>query len=137
MTNNADRLVHRLLDIGLSQEMVDLSLPEWWVAEDYESLSARAMASMLLARRLNLDPTTLLDDEVPVGFLHTGVSKFKHMRLTDSARRNALVGVITENPSALNRIRFTFKPDHVRYGFALSYCPLPMRDAKILKMRCD
>lgn len=95
MANNADRLVHRLLDIGLSQEMVDLSLPEWWVAEDYESPSARAMASMLLARRLNLDPTTLLDDEVPVGFLHTGVSKFKHMRLADGARRDALVGFAT------------------------------------------
>lgn len=95
MANNADRLVLRLLDIGLSQEMVDLSLPEWWVAEDYESPSARAMASMLLARRLNLDPTTLLDDEVPVGFLHTGVSKFKHMRLADGARRDALVGFAT------------------------------------------
>jgi hypothetical protein len=95
MANNADRLVHRLLDIGLSKEMVDLSLPEWWVAEDYESPSARAMASMLLARRLNLDPTTLLDDEVPVGFLHTGVSKFKHMRLAEGPRRDALVGFAT------------------------------------------
>lgn len=92
MASNVDRLVNRLLDIGLSKEMVDLSLPEWWISEDYESPSARAMASMLLARRLNLDPTTLLDDEVPIGFLHTGVSKFKHMRLANGARRDALVG---------------------------------------------
>lgn len=95
MANNADRLVHRLLDIGLSQEVVDLSLPEWWVAEDYESPSARAMVSLLLARRLNLDPSTLLDDEVSVGFLHTGVSKFKHMRLADGPRRDSLVGFAT------------------------------------------
>ena len=95
MANNSDRLVTRLLDIGLSEALVDLSLPEWWVAEDNESPSARAMASMLLARRLNLDPTTLLDDEVPVGFLHTGVSKFKHMRLAEGARRDALVGFAT------------------------------------------
>lgn len=95
MANNTDRLVNRLLDIGLSREIVDMSLPEWWVSEDYESLSARTMASLLLARRLNIDPTTLLDDEVPVGFLHTGVSKFKHMRLADGARRNALVGFAT------------------------------------------
>jgi hypothetical protein len=53
------------------------------------------MASLLLARRLNIDPATLLDDEVPVGFLHTGVSKFKHMRLRDGARRDALVGFAT------------------------------------------
>ena len=92
MANNVDQLVNRLLDVGLSKEMVDLSLPEWWVSEDYESPSARAMASMLLARRLNLDPTTLLDDEVPIGFLHTGVSKFKHMRLANGARRDVLVG---------------------------------------------
>jgi hypothetical protein len=92
MASNSDRLVNRLLDIGLSKEMVDMCLPEWWVSEDYESPSARTLASLLLARRLSIDPTTLLDDEAPVGFLHTGVSKFKHMRLADGARRGALVG---------------------------------------------
>jgi hypothetical protein len=125
MAKNADRLVHRLLDIGLSQEMVDLTLPEWWVAEDYQSPSARAMASMLLARRLNLDPTTLLDDEVPVGFLHTGVSKFKHMRLADSARRNALVGFAT----GVGRILLSMAehaPDHV-----VPANPLELRKALI------
>lgn len=92
MTSKTDVLVNRLLDIGLSKEVVYASLPEWWDAEDYASASARTMASLLLARRLNIDPTTLLDDNVPVGFLHTGVSKFKHMRLGEGARKDALVG---------------------------------------------
>lgn len=91
MTKSADRLVDRLLDIGLSEELVDASLPEWWVPSDYASHSARTLASLMLARRLNIDPETLLDDGVPVGFLHTGPTKFKHMRLK-GARRDALVG---------------------------------------------
>lgn len=125
MANNADRLVNRLLDIGLSKEMVDLSLPEWWVVEDNESPSARAMASMLLARRLNLDPTTLLDDEVPVGYLHTGVSKFKHMRLADGARRDALVGFAT----GVGRILLSMAEDAPRH--VVPSDPLELRKALI------
>ncbi|ABM34290.1 ImmA/IrrE family metallo-endopeptidase [Paracidovorax citrulli] len=125
MANNTDRLVHRLLDIGLSQEMIDLSLPDWWVAEDNESPSARAMASMLLARRLNLDPTTLLDDEVPLGFLHTGVSKFKHMRLADGVRRDALVGFAT----GVGRILLSMAENEP--GHVVPANPLELRKALI------
>lgn len=125
MANNADQLVNRLLDIGLSQEVVDLSLPDWWVVEDNESASARAMASMLLARRLNLDPTTLLDDGVPVGFLHTGVSKFKHMRLADGARRDALVGFAT----GVGRILLSLAEDEPAH--AVPKDPLDLRKALI------
>lgn len=92
MATNTDKLISRLLETGLSEKLVDVSMPEWWAAEDYESPSARALASLMLARRLSIDPATLLDDNVPVGFLHTGPTKFKHMRLAEGARRSALVG---------------------------------------------
>ncbi|MBB6560043.1 hypothetical protein HNP48_002715 [Acidovorax soli] len=92
MANIEDKLVNKLLGIGLPQTLVDASIPDWWVPEDNDSLSARTLASLLLARRLNLDPQTLLDDGVPVGFLHTGPTKFKHMRLAEGPRRDALVG---------------------------------------------
>ncbi len=91
MASSNDLLVARLLDIGLSPELVDASMPEWWTPEDANSTSARTLASLLLARRLSLDPQSLLDDSVPVGFLHSGPIKFKHMRLAPGDRRDALV----------------------------------------------
>lgn len=87
----ADRLIERLMDAGLSEELVSAALPEWWTQEERGSSSAKTMVSLLLARRLSLDPETLLDDNVPVGFLHTGPTKFKHMRLVDGGRKQALV----------------------------------------------
>lgn len=86
----ADRIIQRLVDAGFAQELVRASLPEWWDAAD-DSSSASTFTSLLLAKRLSLDPETLLDDGVPVGFLHTGVPKFKHMRLADGPRRDVLV----------------------------------------------
>jgi IrrE N-terminal-like domain len=91
MASSPDRLVEKLLDIGLSQELVDASLPDWWTPEDAGSASAKTLVALLLARRLNLDPHTLLDDGVPLGFLHSGPIKFKHMRLAPGERKDALV----------------------------------------------
>lgn len=91
MATQPNILTKRLLDLGLSEELVDASIPDWWQTAEQGSPSARALVSMLLARRLSIDPETLLDDAVPVGFLHTGPTKFKHMRLADGVRRDALV----------------------------------------------
>lgn len=76
---------------GLSEELVRASLPDWWDQHDPQSPSSNAMVSLLLARRLSIDPETLLDDGVPVGFLHAGPTKFKHMRLAPGDRCDALV----------------------------------------------
>jgi IrrE N-terminal-like domain len=106
MASAPDRLVERLLDLGLSQELVDASLPEWWTPAEAGSTSSKTLVSLLLARRLNLDPETLLDDGVPLGFLHTGPTKFKHMRLADGARKDALVGFA----HGVSRILFSAMP---------------------------
>lgn len=87
----ADTLVQRLMDVGLSKDLVDAAIPDWWTVEEQNSTSARAMVSLLLARRLSLDPESLLDDNVPVGFLHSGPIKFKHMKLGPGDRRDSLV----------------------------------------------
>lgn len=50
------------------------------------------MLRLLLARRLNLDPETLMDDSLPLGFLQSGPIKFKHMRLGPGPRRDTLTG---------------------------------------------
>lgn len=86
----ADRIVERLLDAGFSREVVEASWPDWWASASPSS-SSRTLISLLLARRLSLDPVSLLDDNVPIGFLHTGPTKFKHMRLAPGPRRNVLV----------------------------------------------
>jgi len=91
MARTVDPFVGRLLDLGLSEELVSAAMPDWWEPTDSASNSARTLASLLLARRLSLDPRTLLNDNVPLGFLHTGPTKFNHMRLADGLRKQALV----------------------------------------------
>lgn len=73
LATGTNRIIERLVDAGFAQEFVRASLPEWWDPAD-DSSSAKTFVSLLLAKRLSLDPETLLDDGVPVGFLHTGVS---------------------------------------------------------------
>lgn len=87
---NASRLVERLIAAGYPEEFVRASLPDWWTPEVGATTSGKTLVSLLLARRLGLDPETLLDDNVPVGFLHTGPTKFKHLRLGPGLQREAL-----------------------------------------------
>lgn len=91
MTTKSDRLVARLIEAGFSEDLALASLPEWWTDDEQNSSSARTLVSLLLARRLSLDPETLLDEGSPIGFLSTGPAKFKHLRLAAGARRDALV----------------------------------------------
>lgn len=138
---NTDHFVERLLDFGLSQEVVNAALPDWWAPEDGQSNSAKTLASLLLARRLSLDPRALLDDDVPLGFLHSGPIKFKHMRLADGRRKEALVafaqGVaritlramaeaaaqpVPENPLALRHLLLGRERPFVSFGDVLTAC---------------
>lgn len=84
------RLLERLLEAGFSEELVQASLPAWWTAAEQNSSSAQTLVALLLARRLSLDPESLLDDNVPIGFLHAGPTKFKHLRLEEGPRLKAL-----------------------------------------------
>jgi len=140
LETSTDRIIQRLVDAGFAQEFVRASLPEWWDPAD-DSSSANTFVSLLLAKRLSLDPGTLLDDGVPVGFLHTGVPKFKHMRLTDGPRRDVLVafaqGVgrvvvgemgdtpqypVPTDPVALRRDVLESGRPHVGFGDVLTVC---------------
>jgi len=123
MATTPDNIVRKLLDVGLSQELVDASMPDWWLPQDQESPSARALASLLLARRLSIDPETLLDDGVPVGFLHTEPTKFKHMRLADGPRRDALIAFA----HGVSRILLSMAEDEA--GRTVPADPLTLRKA--------
>lgn len=140
MATTSDRIVERLLDAGFSREVVDASLPDWWDSANTSS-SSRTLVSLLLARRLSLDPVSLLDDSVPVGFLHTGPTKFKHMRLAAGPRRDVLVafaqGVgriavaasppppgypVPEDPVELRQVILDSGRDFVSFGDVLTVC---------------
>lgn len=87
---NSSRLLDRLVAAGYPEEFARASLPDWWSPEQESTTSGKTLVSLLLARRLGLNPETLLNDNVPVGFLHTGPTKFKHLRLGPGRQREAL-----------------------------------------------
>ncbi len=141
MATSPDRLVERLLEAGLAKELVDASVPDWWAPQERDSSSARTLVALLLARRLSLDPETLLDDNVPIGFLHTGPTKFKHMRLAPGERLDALVGFargvgrivlstlapettrpVPADPAELRRAILTSGRPFVSFGDVITVC---------------
>lgn len=65
-------------------------MPTWLTPADESSPSTQVLIKLMLARRLSLDPEALMDDGVPIGYLHVGPTKFKHLRLGNGVRRDAL-----------------------------------------------
>lgn len=81
-------LINRLRQAGFSEPFLHATLPPWAASE--QSPSGQMMLRLLLARRLNLDPESLMDDEAALTFLQSGPIKFKHMRLGPGQRRDTL-----------------------------------------------
>lgn len=138
--STTDQLFQRLSQAGFSNELIRASLPDWWTEEESKLSSAKMMVSMLLAQRLSLEPKSLLDDNVPLGFLHTGPTKFKHMRLGAGIRRDALIAyaqgvarvILLKRPlpipilgttaSELRKLILESDRSHVAFGDILSLC---------------
>jgi hypothetical protein len=135
-----ERLIERLSEAGIGEALARATLPDWWSQDEAQSPSGRLLAALLLARCLNLDPETLLDDNVPIGFLHAGPTKFKHLRLAAGHRLDALTsyarGVVrivlscqqgpelqlpTSDAFDLHRQVIAGR-DHVGFGDILSLC---------------
>lgn len=77
--DSADRLRFRLNSLGLSREAVEAAWPRWWSDDADESPSARAELRLGVARRLGLDPRSLLDDQQEPRFLWQEEARFKHL----------------------------------------------------------
>ena len=135
---STEALIERLQDAGFSDAFLRATLPEW--AAEESSPSGQMMLRLLLARRLNLDPVTLMDDGLQLGFLQSAPVKFKHMRLKDGPRRDALVAfslgvtrillsaapsemdVPTSNPLELRAAVLNSGRDNVGFGDVLTLC---------------
>jgi Zn-dependent peptidase ImmA (M78 family) len=76
---NADRLKKRLKKIGLSDPAITAAWPSWWSDEADASPSAQAELRFSLARKLGLDPHSLLEEESQPRFIWRDEAKFKNL----------------------------------------------------------
>lgn len=65
--------------MGLDKSAIEAAWPDWWTDEAESSLSAQAELRFSLARKLGLDPTSLLDNDEPRWFWND-TAKFKNFR---------------------------------------------------------
>ena len=79
-------LRRRLRGLGLSDAAIGAAWPRWWSDEADESRSARTELAFGIARRLGLDPTSLLGDDTP-RFLWREEARFKHLSGEDERVR--------------------------------------------------
>jgi Zn-dependent peptidase ImmA (M78 family) len=64
---------------GLDKSAIEAAWPDWWTDEAESSVSAQAELRFSLARKLGLDPTSLLNEEEP-RWLWDDSAKFKGFR---------------------------------------------------------
>lgn len=80
MTGESGRdLRFRLRGLGLSDRAISAAWPHWWSEDAEASASARAELRFGIARRLGLDPHSLLDDRDEPRFLWREEARFKHL----------------------------------------------------------
>lgn len=78
LRGDAGKLQQRLRKFGLSDPVVRAAWPSWWSADADDSPSARTELRFSLARKLGLDPRSLLEDKEPK-FVWRDVARFKHL----------------------------------------------------------
>lgn len=80
MTRDSGKELHlRLRSLGLSDSAISAAWPRWWSEEADESPSARAELHFSVARRLGLDPRSLIDDREEPRFIWREEARFKHL----------------------------------------------------------
>ncbi len=87
---NASQLRLRLKKLGLSDPAVNAAWPRWWSDEADTSVSARVDLRFSLARKLGLDPRSLLDDEQQPRFVWRDEARFKHLSGEGDLERSAI-----------------------------------------------
>jgi hypothetical protein len=79
MTENASELKRRLNTFGLSDAAIEAAWPRWWSEEAEDSTSARAELRFGVARRLGMDPASLLEERNEPRFLFPSQARFKNL----------------------------------------------------------
>lgn len=102
---NASELRSRLKKLGLSDPAIKAAWPRWWSDEADTSVSARVDLRFSVARKLGLDPRSLLDEEQP-RFVWRDEARFKHLSGEGDLERSA----ITSFGKALGSVLITASP---------------------------
>ncbi len=69
----------RLSNLGLSDSVINAAWPTWWSDDAEASSSARAELRYSLARKLGLEPHSLLEDQEAPRFVWKEPAQFKHL----------------------------------------------------------
>lgn len=89
MESAADFRTRLIGQAGLSASVVDAAWPDWWTDEAAASMSAHTELRFSVARKLGLDPRTLIDDQVP-GWIWEDAARFKSFRGDVNAHQPAI-----------------------------------------------
>jgi hypothetical protein len=77
--SESERFRQRLKAIGLSDPAIQAAWPEWWSDSADPSPSARLELRFSVARKLGIDPRSLLDEEGLPRFIWKDEARFKHL----------------------------------------------------------
>lgn len=86
MTDHAQAFKKRLINAGLSSTAIDAAWPEWWSEAADSSTSAQAELRFTIARKLGLDPRSLISDEAP-RFMWSDDTKYKNFSGTQNEQQ--------------------------------------------------
>src|SRR5205085_1367917 len=94
-------LRRRLKGLGLSEKALNAAWPGWWTDEAEASASGRAELRFSVARRLGLDPGSLLEREQAPRFLWREEARFKHLLDEDDLEQAGITSFGRSVASAL------------------------------------
>ena len=89
VSSDSRKLRHELRGLGLGQSAINAAWPAWWSDEAGDSVSARAELRFSLARKLGLDPRSLLEDDQP-RFVWRDEGKYKRLSTETEQERAAI-----------------------------------------------
>lgn len=89
MANDAGKFRRTLRRAGLDNSAIDAAWPAWWTNDATTSPSAFAELKFSLARKLGLDPRSLVDDGEP-RFVWKDDAKFKGLAANEDVQRAAI-----------------------------------------------
>jgi len=102
----ADFKVRLIRRTGLSPDVVAAAWPEWWSKDAESSPSANAELRFSLARKLGLDPRSLIADEAELLFIWDDAARFKGFTGDERGERP----VIASFGTALSRMLLESTP---------------------------
>ena len=98
----------RLRRTGLGKPIIDAAWPTWWTDAAEASVSAQTELRFSLARKLGLDPGSLLEETDEPRFLWRDTARFKNLSIEDASERAALASFGT----VLATLLIKAAPDH-------------------------